>query len=97
MDQVSQPRQWQQTFCPHCQEKVSKSTYYRHREKYYDVRSNEWEKAVGDNAAATSNNATEPSDVCQWESADDELQREAVELEGMACPFHTAINACRVC
>lgn len=39
-----EPRQWQRLFCPHCGEKVSKSTYYRHREEYYDARSGEWKK-----------------------------------------------------
>lgn len=37
-----EPRQWQRIFCPHCGEKVSKSTYYRHREEFYDVRSGGW-------------------------------------------------------
>lgn len=39
-------RQWQRIFCPHCDERVSKSTYYRHREKYYDVRTGEWRTGV---------------------------------------------------
>ena len=29
-------RLWQRKYCPHCDETVSKSTYYRHRSEYYD-------------------------------------------------------------
>ena len=29
-------------FCPHCDEEVPKSTFYRHRDKYFDPLSSEW-------------------------------------------------------
>ena len=48
------PRRWQRTFCPHCEEAVSKSTYYRHREKFYDVRTGEWRKSAPDVACGCS-------------------------------------------
>ena len=28
--------------CPHCNELVSKSTFYRHRDQFFDQLSNEW-------------------------------------------------------
>ena len=31
-------------FCPHCEELVSKTTFYRHRDNHFDVRKNEWKK-----------------------------------------------------
>lgn len=45
MSTTKEPRQWQRMFCPHCGEKVSKSTYYRHRVEFYDVRSGEWKSS----------------------------------------------------
>ncbi len=45
---VSQPndnsagRRRRRIFCPHCEEYVSKTTYYRHRDSHYDVQKNEW-------------------------------------------------------
>ena len=42
MAEVKETRQWQRTFCPHCQESVSKSTYCRHRERYHNKQSGKW-------------------------------------------------------
>ena len=36
-------RQWRPIFCPHCGSSVSKSTYYRHRDRYYDPIADKWE------------------------------------------------------
>jgi hypothetical protein len=41
-------RQWQRLFCPHCEAKVSKSTYYRHREEHYDLCTGAWRKCTDD-------------------------------------------------
>ena len=32
----------QNLFCPHCDQKVSKTTFYRHKRCYYDSRSKRW-------------------------------------------------------
>ena len=29
-------------FCPHCSEVVGYSTYYRHRDKYFDLKTQQW-------------------------------------------------------
>lgn len=33
-------------FCPHCSEFVGYSTYYRHRDKYFDLQTQQWNKAM---------------------------------------------------
>lgn len=35
-------------FCPHCNKILPKSTYYRHRRLYYNVISQHWNSAKGD-------------------------------------------------
>ena len=32
-------------FCPHCDENVGHSTYYRHRAQFFDFRTDQWMKA----------------------------------------------------
>ena len=54
MSHTREPRQWQQTFCPHCEETATKSSYYRHREKCYDVRLGVWSKSSDDTFTDTS-------------------------------------------
>ena len=43
---VAEPRtessNCRQIFCPHCDEFVPKSTYYRHRDLYFCHHSNQW-------------------------------------------------------
>ena len=34
--------------CPHCEEVVSKTTYYRHKAAYYNESENEWLRKVND-------------------------------------------------
>ena len=48
MSASRETRQWQRLFCPHCEEKVSKSTYYRHRAEHYDLRTGAWRKSTDD-------------------------------------------------
>ena len=33
-------------FCPHCDEPVPKTTFYRHKKHYYDSRAKRWAKYV---------------------------------------------------
>ena len=44
----SKPRQYKRIFCPHCNESVSKSTWYAHYAAFYDQRTKKWE-AKNDN------------------------------------------------
>ena len=32
--------------CPHCEESVSHATYYRHRERFYDPRNDQWTRGL---------------------------------------------------
>jgi len=34
-------------YCPHCEERVSKATYYRHRRKFFNHLDNTWELPAG--------------------------------------------------
>lgn len=36
------PRRKKRIYCPHCSQTVGYSTYYRHRDRYYDCDSNQW-------------------------------------------------------
>ena len=39
---MNEVRQRERMYCPHCKEKVSKSTYYRHRAEFHDPRTRCW-------------------------------------------------------
>ena len=41
-------------YCGHCLEEVSKSTYYRHREKYYDEVEQRWSTLCSDSSTEES-------------------------------------------
>ncbi len=38
----SRKRRWKNLFCPHCDQEVSKTTFYRHKRSYYDSRAKRW-------------------------------------------------------
>lgn len=40
-------RRWKNLFCPHCDQEVSKTTFYRHKRRYYNRRAKRW--AAGSN------------------------------------------------
>ena len=45
-------------FCPHCLEAVSYSTYYRHRDRFFDVATNQWNRAPTNLTVSTSTSTT---------------------------------------
>ena len=49
-------RQRSKMFCGHCSQYLSKSTYYRHRQAFYDKKRREWlkEKPVSSNSSSES-------------------------------------------
>ena len=55
-------------FCPHCSELVGYSTYYRHRDKYFDLQTQLWNKATIDIA-----NEKDCTAECITESEDDRI------------------------
>ena len=67
-------------YCGHCEKKVPSSTYYRHREKFFDVVSQRWQRDRG--AAAQDKLHTS-------ESSDDEIFEVHSAFQGiyifMAC------------
>ena len=90
MSEKKVPRRWQRAFCPHCEDTVSKSTYYRHREKYYDVRSGEWAKCEYDTTRGCS--SAGPTAVADLGASDSESTDEEVDFIGQAgqCVIHTS-------
>ena len=46
-------------YCPHCDEKVSKSTFYRHKTKFFNLLTKTWQLPVGIPIGLTDHEETE--------------------------------------
>ena len=44
--------------CPHCEETVSKTTYYRHKASYFDENTRKWRRIVADTECDSSDSDT---------------------------------------
>ena len=74
-------RRFSRIFCPHCQCKVSKSTYYSHYELYYDARSKKWQQ---DTVESTGETADKDFDFSACEPYEDKTSVDSdgsVELD----------------
>ena len=75
-------------FCPHCEEFVSKTTYYRHRDNYFDLQTNEW-RIKGCRYARDSmeedicSSSDDESNSTPEDSQEDEMNAESADLGGM--------------
>ena len=38
-------RQWRKLYCPHCNEMVTKTMFYRHKRSFYNPRSKQWARS----------------------------------------------------
>ena len=51
-------RKWRNLFCPHCDQLVSKTTFYRHKRSYYNHSTKQWktdrEKALTNDLSTSS-------------------------------------------
>ena len=54
-------------FCPHCSEYVGYSTYYRHRDKYFDLQTQQWNKELN-NCTTECLTASEDDNIVVCES-----------------------------
>ena len=71
-------------FCPHCSQTVGYSTFYRHRDRYYDVDSNQWTTTTSIVGDREENNEVKASinTICDCRSDDCCLEtQEASESE----------------
>ena len=76
-------------YCPHCKEKVSKSTYHRYRSEFYDPRTRSWEEPGNQRQRAchTVDNfpslltADQSESVCATQSAVQELSSSSSDEE----------------
>ena len=53
-------------FCDHCQQLVGYSTYYRHRDRFFDTQSSSWvgtSAAEGRQSASASSSPSDCSDI----------------------------------
>ena len=55
-------------FCFHCAEGVGYSTYYRHRYKYFDLKTQTWVRAIGTADESTESSEAEEEDALVNES-----------------------------
>lgn len=100
MSTTREPRQWKRTACPHCEEKVSQSTYYHHREKHYNVHvhvcSGKWTKgsdvngAHGKTATANFRESSESASTSSCSVEEENYDSDGIAYEGMQpCPPRT--------
>ena len=66
MRQKPQPSK---VFCDHCKDFVGRSTYYRHRSRYYDPRKKSWVSALEQRSQTSSSDSSAevektPEEVC---------------------------------
>ena len=52
-------------FCPPCSEFVGYSTYYRHRDKYFDLQTQQWKKATVDTTECITESSDDDIVVCE--------------------------------
>ena len=45
MRQIMSRRQWRKLYCPHCNEMVTKTTFYIHKRSFYNPRSKQWARS----------------------------------------------------
>ena len=43
---AKRPRVWGLVYCPHCDQKVSKTTFYRHRKSFFSATTKTWSKVM---------------------------------------------------
>ena len=66
-------------YCGHCERKVPTSTYYRHREQFFDVVAQQWQ-------CHTSPTETDHAKFSAEESSDEDvLELQTTVVEGMLC------------
>ena len=90
---MSEVRQRERLYCPHCEEKVSKSTYYRHRAEFYDPRTRSWIEPGNQRQRAFHTVDNFPSlltvdqseSVCDTQSAVQELSSSSSDEEEPSC------------
>ena len=71
-------------FCPHCDEYLSNSTFYRHKEAFYNHVSGEWKKSdacTSDRSRAKSSRLEEYATSAESSRSEDEMQVEDSECK----------------
>ena len=68
---ASPPRGIKRKYCDHCENYLSKSTYYRHRSKYYNIATGKWIK-VSDTTNPSSSSSASDEDSSTNRDEDEE-------------------------
>ena len=73
-DRPQDKRRWKNLFCPHCDQEVSKTTFYQHKRRYYDRRAKRWDVDAG-------RNFDRELEVDNISSSDEEGSGQSIDLD----------------
>ena len=87
---VVRPRR--RLYCPHCQDNVGHSTYYRHRDMYYNANTNQWSEGqdIHDVDAGDSVSESSSSTSCDGDRGENGLSS-SVDPPNNNCSGQTSL------
>lgn len=69
-------RTWAEVVCPHCSDRVSKTTFYRHKKLYYSRQTGQWQRTSAEHTDVDATN-----DACDTSIESDGHSAEETDLD----------------